>query len=125
MLRGFDYVGRFRGTQPHTSSHTVVRGEAQCSLLTLIVWGHKYSFSIYQPLGINPCKVDKIQNTKLHDQHVKSIIYCKVPGIAHRRLMAFYQGSLEGCRPAPPAAQLPLTQGRFSSRAHFPKMHLL
>lgn len=35
--------------------------------------------------------------------------------------MAFYQGSLEGCNPAPPPAQLPLTQGRFSSRAHFPK----
>lgn len=35
--------------------------------------------------------------------------------------MAFYQGSLEGCSPPPPTARLPLTQGRFSSRAHFPK----
>lgn len=35
--------------------------------------------------------------------------------------MVFHQGSLEGCSPPPPTAQLPLTQGRFSSRAHFPK----
>lgn len=62
-----------------------------------------------------------MRNTKTHHRHVKSIIYCKVPGIALRRLMAFYQGSLEGCSPPPQTAQLPLTQGRFSSRAHFPK----
>lgn len=62
-----------------------------------------------------------MQNTKTHHRHVKSIIYYKVPSIAHRRLIAFYQGSLEGCSPPPQTAQLPLTQGRFSSRAHFPK----
>ncbi len=63
--------------------------------------------------------MDKTQSKRLHEWHAKSIIYSKVAGIAHRRLMAFYQGSLEVCSPLPPAAQLPLTQGRFSSRAHF------
>lgn len=46
----------------------------------------------------------------------------KDAGIAHRRLMAFYPGSLEGCAPpSPPTPLLPLTQSRFSSRAHFLK----
>lgn len=87
------------------------------TVLTLTAWVHKCSFSIHQPIGIN----FSTTNTKIHERHVKSIIYSKVPGIAHRRLMAFYQGSLEGCSPPPPTALLPLTQGRFSSRAHFPK----
>ena len=119
----------FWTTHTHTHTHSdtpvarweVVVCECVSAVLTLSVWGHKYSFSIYQPLGINPSTMDKIQNTEQRDRHVKSITYCKVPGIAHRRLMAFYQGSLEGCSPPPPAAQLPLMQGRFSSRAHFTK----
>lgn len=84
---------------------------------TSLVCGHKYPFSISLQSLIPP-RMDKTQSTK---QHINSIIECKVPGIAHRRLMAFYQGSLEGCIPTPPTAQLPFTQSRFSSRAHFPK----
>lgn len=83
----------------------------------LTIWGHKWSFSTRHSMGINFSRT----NTKTHGRHVKSIIYCKAPAIAHRRLMAFYQGSLEGCSPSPPTTQLPLTQGRLSSRAHFPK----
>lgn len=125
-LGGSDYVGHFfNHTHTHPQTHLWRNGRlwfaSVSTILTLTVWGHKYSFSIYQPLGINPSTMDKIQNTELHDRHVKSITYCKVPGIAHRRLMAFYQGSLEGCSPPPSTAQLPLMQDRFSSRAHFTK----
>lgn len=85
-------------------------------LSSLFVVTDKYSLSIYQPSGLN--STTDGPNT---EQHINSIIGCKVVGIAHRRLMAFYQGSLEGCGPPPPTARRPLTQSRFGSRAHFPK----
>ncbi len=116
-------------THPSTLRHTC--GEmGSCGLwlstvLTLTVWGHKYSFSIYQPLGINPSSMDKMQNTTLHNRHVKPIIYCKVPGIAHRRLMAFYQGSLEGCSPPPPTATASINARQVQFKSTFSKMHLL
>ncbi len=125
ILLGSNDVAQFEGAQSHTHLDTpVAKCEVVCvcvsAVVTLTVWGHKYSLSIHQSSEINRSTTDKTQNTRLHGWHVKSIIYCKVAGIAHRRLMAFYQGSLEVCSPPPPTAQLPLMQGRFSSRAHFP-----
>lgn len=77
----------------HTSSDTPVMKQEVVFRVYITqdhCLGHKHSFSMYQPLGINSNVTDKIQNTKLQERHAKSIIHCKVEGIAHKRLMAFY-----------------------------------
>ena len=46
---------------------------------------------------------------------------CEEQGIAHRRVMAFHQETLQGCSLPPPTTLPPLAQSWFSSRAHFLK----